>query len=69
MKPRHPDELSYVYKKPSLDMVGMTSFYRCDECHKRAHWIEPAPRTYAILCDRCTRAIANLAAHEKRARQ
>jgi hypothetical protein len=63
MKPRHPDELSY--KKPSLDKIGMTHFYRCDECRiERAIWIEPTELAYALLCARCARAIANLAAHE-----
>jgi hypothetical protein len=69
MKPRHPDELTYRYSTPSLDGVGPNRFFRCDRCRAKASWIEPTELAYALLCERCARAIANLAAHEKRKQQ
>jgi hypothetical protein len=65
MNPRHPDELTYRYSRPSLDEVGPSRFFRCDHCRGKACWIEPTPLAYALLCERCARAIANLEAHEK----
>ena len=63
-------DIHWDYNRPSLDGVGPSRFFRCDKCRaNKASWIEPTKLAYALLCERCARALANLAAHEKRKQQ
>jgi hypothetical protein len=53
------------WRRPSLDGVGPSKFFRCDKCRAKASWIEPTALAYALLCERCARAIANLEAQQQ----